>query len=194
MTEHLLGLGHRRIGFVVGPLEQRAAHDRLAGYRDALAAAGVAFDLTLVRHGDDHFESGREAAGSFFRMNPMPTAVFCNNDEMAAGVCARAHEAGLTIPGELSVAGFDDVALAGQIWPPLTTVCQPIYDIAATATRMLIDLLDRTEPIRHVEIPTSLVVRASTAPPHRATGFLAGAGARRSTTPKSHRRQDNGTT
>lgn len=170
MTQYLLGLGHRRIGYVFGPREQRAAYDRFGGYREALVAAGIAYDEALMRYGDDHFESGRRAAASLLQVNPRPTAIFCNNDEMAAGVCAVIHEAGLDIPGEISVAGFDDVALASQIWPPLTTVCQPIYDIAATATRMLIGLLDHIEPAAaHIEIATSLIVRASTAPAHGAS-------------------------
>ncbi len=166
MTRYLLELGHRRIGYVFGPREQRAAHDRFAGFCQALAAAGLGYDQALVHYGDDHYESGVQAAVALLQADPRPTAVFCNNDEMAAGVCAAMHEAGLGIPSDISVAGFDDVALARQIWPPLTTVCQPIYEIATTATRLLIDLLDGTATaVTQVEIPTSLIVRASTAPP-----------------------------
>ena len=167
MTLHLLGLGHRRIGYIFGPAEQRAAHDRLAGYRDALRKAGIDFDEALVRCGDDHFDAGLRAANSLLQLEPRPTAIFCNNDEMASGACFAAHEAGLRIPGEVSVAGFDDIPLARQIWPPLTTVCQPIYEIATSATRMLIGLLGRNEPPSpHIEIPTRLVIRASTARPN----------------------------
>ena len=166
MTLHLLGLGHRRIGYIFGPAEQRAAHDRLAGYRDALRKAGIDFDEALVRCGDDHFDAGLRAANSLLQLEPRPTAIFCNNDEMASGACFAAHEAGLRIPGEVSVAGFDDIPLARQIWPPLTTVCQPIYEIAAFATRLLIGLLGRNDlPSPHHEIPTRLVIRGSTASP-----------------------------
>ncbi len=166
MTRYLLGLGHRRIGYVFGQREQRAAHDRFAGYRDALAEAGIAYDDALVRSGDDHFDAGLEAARSLLLLTPRPTAVFCNNDEMASGACVAAHEAGLQIPDDVSVAGFDDIPLARQIWPPLTTVCQPVYEIATTATRLLLALLSRdVPPTPHHEIPTRLVIRASTAPP-----------------------------
>ncbi len=167
MTRHLVGLGHRRIAYVFGPREQRAAHDRFAGYRDALADLGIAYDKALTRNGDDHFDAGLAAAHSLLQTTPRPTAIFCNNDEMASGVCFAAHEAGLQIPGDVSVAGFDDIPLARQIWPALTTVYQPIYEIALTATQLLIDLLGHaTLPFGQREIPTFLVIRASTAPPY----------------------------
>ena len=168
MTRYLLDLGHRRIGYVLGLQETRAAHDRFAGYRDALAEAGVGYDEALVRFGNDLFDAGRDAAHSLLQMPTRPTAIFCSNDEMAAGVCVAVHETGLHIPGDVSVAGFDDIALARQIWPPLTTVRQPIYEIATTATRLLIDLLGHRPPESpHHEIPTSLVIRESTAGPCR---------------------------
>ena len=164
MTRYLIGLGHRRIAFVHRSSE-RAGYDRFSGYRDALAEAGIAYDEALIRSGDDHFDAGLEAARSLLQLAPRPTAIFCNNDEMASGACVAAHEAGLRIPSEVSVAGFDDIALARQIWPPLTTVCQPIYDIAAAATRLLVDVLSHNAPADlHCEIPTHLVIRASTAP------------------------------
>ena len=168
MTRYLLDLGHRRIGYVVGLQDTRAAHDRFAGYRDALTEAGVVYDETLVRFGDDLFDAGRDAAHSLLQMPARPTAIFCSNDEMAAGACVAIHETGLQIPGDMSVAGFDDIALARQIWPPLTTVRQPIYEIATTATRLLVSLLGHNPlPTSHHEIPTSLVIRASTAEPNR---------------------------
>lgn len=167
MTRYLVSLGHRRIGYVFGPCEQRAAHDRVAGYRDALQEVGIGYDKALVRSGDDHFDAGLEAARSLLQTTPRPTAIFCNNDEMAAGACVAVHEAGLQVPADVSVAGFDDIALARQIWPPLTTVCQPIYEIATTATQLLIGLLGRNVPTSfHQEIPTRLVIRASTASPN----------------------------
>lgn len=165
MTRYLLGLGHRRIGYVFGPREQQAAHDRFAGYCDALAEAGVGYDKALIRYGDDHFEAGAEAARSLLAVTPRPTAIFCNNDEMAAGACYAIHESGLRIPDDLSVAGFDDIPLARQIWPALTTVCQPIYDIATVAARMLISILNLETPAAlHIELPTHLILRGSTAP------------------------------
>ena len=167
MTHYLVGLGHRRIGYVHGPSDQRAGDDRFAGYREALAEAGIEYNEALVRYGDDHFDAGRDAASSLIQMTSRPTAIFCNNDEMAAGACVAAHEAVLQVPGDVSVAGFDDIPLARQIWPPLTTVCQPIYDIAATATQLLIGILGHNEPSSpHIEIPTRLIIRASTARPN----------------------------
>jgi LacI family transcriptional regulator len=167
MTEYLLQLGHTRIGYVRGPADQKAGADRHDGYRDALAAAGLRYDPDLVRQGDDQFEAGREAACSLLGMREPPTVIFCNNDEMAAGACVAVREAGLLLPEDVSVAGFDDIPLARQVWPALTTVCQPIYDLAAAATQMLIELLNgQTLPALSIEIPTHLIVRASTAPPH----------------------------
>jgi LacI family transcriptional regulator len=168
MTRYLLGLGHRRIGYVFGLYQSQAAYDRFAGYQDALAEAGIGYDESLMRFGDDHFDAGRDATRSLLEMHPRPSAVFCSNDEMAAGAYVAAHESGLRIPDDLSVAGFDDIALARQIWPALTTVRQPIYEIATTAARLLVELLGH-HPLAtlHHEIPTSLVIRASTASPHR---------------------------
>jgi LacI family transcriptional regulator len=165
MTDYLLSLGHTRIGYVRGPADQRAGADRHDGYRDALAAAGLRYDPDLVRQGDDQFEAGREAACSLLDVRDRPTAIFCNNDEMAAGACVAVREAGLQLPEDVSVAGFDDIPLARQVWPALTTVCQPIYDLAAAATRMLIGLLNSEAlPSPRLEIATLLIPRASTAP------------------------------
>ena len=111
MTRYLLDLGHRRIGYVLGLQATRAAHDRFAGYRDALAEAGVGYDETLVRPGNDLFDAGRDAAHSLLQIPSRPTAIFCSNDEMAAGVCVALHETGLHMPADVSVAGFDDIAL-----------------------------------------------------------------------------------
>ncbi len=166
MTRYLLSLGHRRIGYVFGIPEGRASHDRFAGYREALVEAGVAYDEILVRYGNDHFDAGCEAARSLLSLTPRPTAIFCSNDEMASGVCGATQDMGLRVPGDVSVAGFDDVPLARQIWPPLTTVCQPIYDIAVAATRLLLGLLSHhAPPDLHQEIPTRLIIRQSTAAP-----------------------------
>lgn len=171
MTGYLLNLGHRRIGYVRGPEDQKAGVDRHEGYCDALAGAGIEYDPGLVCQGDDHFEAGRLAALSLLRVRDRPTAIFCNNDEMAAGASVGAREAGLRLPEDVSIAGFDDIPLARQVWPALTTICQPIYDLAAAATRMLIGLLNgEAPPSTSVEIPTHLIVRASTAPAPGASG------------------------
>jgi LacI family transcriptional regulator len=164
MTNYLIGLGHRRIGFVLGPLDQRAGHDRFAGYKKAITEAGIELDDDIIAHGDDHFESGFQATRHLLSMESAPTAIFCNNDEMAAGSISAVFEAGLKVPQNVSVAGFDDILLASQIWPPLTTVQQPIYQIAEIATNLLIRLLKGEDtPDLKYEVETALVIRKSTA-------------------------------
>ena len=165
MTQYLLKLGHTRIAYIVGPLEQKAAHDRFDGYKAALQKAGIDIDSSIIEYGNDHFESGLAATQKLLDANPRPTAVFCNNDEMAAGAIAKVNEAGLRVPGDVSIAGFDDIDLARQIWPPMTTVRQPIYEIAKLATNTLVKMLNDEELIDlYHEIPTELVMRKSTAP------------------------------
>lgn len=165
MTQHLLSLGHTRIGYVLGPIEQRAAHDRLAGYQAALTAGHIEFDSTLIKQGRDHFESGAAAGRELLDLAPPPSAIFCNNDEMAAGVMAAVFERGYRVPEDVSVAGFDDIPLASQVWPALTTVHQPIYAIAQTATEILLRLLKHEPPAsQQVEFSTELKLRQSTAP------------------------------
>ncbi|MEZ4735318.1 MAG: LacI family DNA-binding transcriptional regulator [Caldilineaceae bacterium] len=163
MTEHLLQLGHRRIGFVMGNPDHHATQDRLEGYIAALQAHGIKVDKGLICAGDWHFASGVAAGERLLALTPRPTAVFAGNDEMAAGVLQVAHRHGLHLPRELSVAGFDDVPLAAQVWPPLTTVRQPIQEVAKLATDLLIDTLEGKPPATVCfELPTELVLREST--------------------------------
>ena len=164
MTNYLIGLGHRKIGFVLGPLDQRAGHDRFAGYKKAITEAGIELDDDIIAHGDDHFESGFQATRHLLSLESAPTAIFCNNDEMAAGSISAVFEAGLKVPQNVSVAGFDDILLASQIWPPLTTVQQPIYQIAEIGTNLLIRLLKGEDtPDLKYEVETAMVIRKSTA-------------------------------
>ncbi|MBL8056438.1 MAG: LacI family DNA-binding transcriptional regulator [Anaerolineales bacterium] len=163
ITDKLIALGHRRIGFIMGDTDHIASHDRLAGYRAALQANGLSFDPRLVLPGDWQFKSGTAGGAQLLQRRPRPTAIFASNDDMAAGVLSAAHRLGITVPAELSVAGFDDVPLAEQVWPPLTTVRQPIQQIARQASHLLIDLLEgKTLPALHYEFPTELIVREST--------------------------------
>jgi LacI family transcriptional regulator len=166
MTEHLIQLGHRRIGFIIGRPDQSSSHDRLAGYRSALAAAGIAEDANLVEQGLYNFESGYAAARRLLVLNPPPTAIFASNDHMAMGVLTAAHEKGLEIPDQLSVAGFDDTPMARYAWPPLTTVRQPITQVARLSTELLVKRLrgDMTGERCH-QLHSDLVRRASTAAP-----------------------------
>jgi LacI family transcriptional regulator len=165
VTEHLLRLGHEHIGFVMGNPEHQASHDRLSGFKAALEAHDVPFRPHLVAQGDFNFESGLLCGRALLEADPRPTGIFACNDDMAAGVLAAAHQLSILVPEDLSVAGFDDVPLAQQVWPSLTTVHQPMYEMAQLAGQLLLRLLkdDWLDATHHV-LPTSLVVRGSTGP------------------------------
>lgn len=163
MTTHLINAGHRRIGFIKGHQNHMASDDRLFGYRRALDRAGISFDPVLVRDGEFDFDSGTRGGQALLDLPNRPTAIFASNDDMAAGVLAVAHDRGISVPAELSVAGFDDTTLARTVWPPLTTIHQPMAELARTATEILIAGGD----ITHRRLPHTLVERASVAPPYR---------------------------
>ena len=165
-TEHLLALGHRRIGAITGPLEWIASTDRLNGYRGALAAAGVMPDPALVAESD--FRNGpvtEAAANALLDLPDPPTAIFAFNDNVAVGVMSAARARGLSIPDDLSVVGFDDSELAEIVVPGLTTVRQPLAEMGRIAVSLLMRLLEnqRVDALR-IELATKLVVRESTAP------------------------------
>jgi LacI family transcriptional regulator len=166
MTEHLLQLGHRRIGFIVGRPDHGQSHDRLAGYRRALERNGIAFEDELVEQGQFEFESGYACARNLLSSTLPPTAIFASNDPMAMGVLSAAHEMGFDVPRELSVAGYDDSPLARHAWPSLTTVCQPVAEVARLATIELVNRLQgRSGDSPHHCLRAELVPRASTASP-----------------------------
>ena len=166
MTEYLLQLGHRRIGFIVGHPDHGQSHDRLAGYRRALERNNIDFDDDLVEQGRFDYESGVSCARSLLSPTRPPTAIFASNDPMAMGVLSAAHEIGFDIPRELSVVGFDDSPLARHAYPPLTTVRQPIAEVARLATEELMKLLQgRSEGKLHHCRRAELVRRESTASP-----------------------------
>ena len=162
MTEYLIGLGHRRIGFIVGHPDHFASSQRLAGYKSALKSHRIAYSAALVRQGFFVFESGVAAARQLLTLSQPPTAIFASNDDMAAGVLMTAHEMGIAVPDRLSVAGFDDTYIASTIWPRLTTVHQPSYDLAYTATDLLLQFLQTGTVPKPVRLPHRLVCRAST--------------------------------
>jgi LacI family transcriptional regulator len=171
MVTRILDLGHRRIAFVAGREGSYATEQRLAGYKDALAMHGQPFDPGLLAPvGMSAFEEGKAAAVRLLSLANRPTAIVASTDDCAAGVMAAAHERGLTIPDDLSVTGFDDLALAQKVWPPLTTVRHPIERIVELATRRLITLLQPRRrdipplPAR-IELPCELVMRGSLGPP-----------------------------
>lgn len=160
-AEHLLTLGHRRLGLITGPRRYRSAIERSEGFQAALAAAGVA--PATVAEGGYTFETGVTAAEALLTGTDRPTAVFACNDEMAAGACSVAHRRGLRIPDDLSVVGYDDSDLACQLWPALTTLHLPVRDLGRQAAERLLHAGDAPPP--QDEIFLGLVVRESTAPP-----------------------------
>ncbi|RKN39720.1 LacI family DNA-binding transcriptional regulator [Streptomyces hoynatensis] len=167
-VRHLLALGHRRIAIVTGPADVLSSRARLDGYRAALDAAGVPVDPALVREGDFHVADGLRHARALLALPEPPTAVFACNDLQALGVYRAAHEAGLRVPGDLSVVGFDDLPAAEWAVPSLTTVRQPLSDMGAAAVTMIVALArGEALPQERVELPTTLITRASTAAPPR---------------------------
>ena len=173
MTEHLLELGHRRIGFIKGNPNQSVSDQRLQGFLDVLAGAGVEPDERLIEQGYFDYASGLEAAHKLLQADPRPTAIFAANDDMAAAAIATAHRLGLDVPGDISVAGFDDALIASTVWPALTTVRQPIGAMGQSAVTLLVAELrarrtgEGDRPIQEL-LRHSLVRRESTAAPRRA--------------------------
>ena len=167
-TEHLISLGHKRIGKITGPAENQLSRDRLAGYRAALEAAGLTYDEELVVEGSFDVESGHAAMTRLLDMKNPPTAVFSSSDEMAIGALKAAREHGLKVPEDLSLVGFDGIRFADFCDPPLTTVVQPNVEIGAAAARMMIGILTGREPApEDIVLPANLLVRQSTGPAKR---------------------------
>ncbi|MER3481073.1 MAG: LacI family transcriptional regulator [Meiothermus sp.] len=163
-VEHLLALGHRRIGLVSGPKGYGASSARLRGYKEALLAAGIPFDKTLVAPGDFLQPGGFNAGKKLLSLPEPPTAIFAASDLMAFGVMEAIKEQGLRVPQDISVIGFDDIPMASQVYPPLTTIRQPLYQMGVAAARMMIALLQGVKPpLSRITLPTELVERATTA-------------------------------
>ena len=172
VVAHLTGLGHRRIGFISGHPDHGATQSRLEGYRLGLLRAELEYDQSLVIEGFFDSDSGRRAGEYFLAMHNPPTAIFASNDEMAAGLLQVAHERNWRIPDQLSIAGFDDTPLSRTVWPPLTTVHQPIRHMALRATELLLERIgaqdepDDSKRVSRIEVfDAPLVVRGTTAPP-----------------------------
>jgi len=166
-VEHLLELGHRRIGFIVSNLEHETIQGRWGGARDAMLAAGIHIGPDLVYgQGDELPGSGYAGAKELLEQEKPPTAVFAFNDLMAFGALHYAHEHGLSVPEQLSVVGFDDMMMASYAVPGLTTIHQPKYELGQKAAEMLLQRIHGDKsPVTQLVLPTKLVVRASTAPP-----------------------------
>lgn len=138
MTDHILSLGHLRVGFISGNPNQTASARRLDGYRAALERAGIGVDPAMIAEGLFTYRSGLDAAEHLLDAADPPTAIFAANDEMAAATVAVAHRRGIDVPGDLTVCGFDDTTLATAIWPELTTIHQPIADMSRSAVELLV--------------------------------------------------------
>jgi LacI family transcriptional regulator len=164
-TNHLLGLGHRRIGFVGGRPDLESARLRDAGFRKAMAEAGVSVDESLVCVGGYRTETAEGPARQLLSQAERPTAVFAANDLSAIATVKAARGLGLTVPDDLSVIGFDNVLESALASPPLTTIKKPLQQMGAEALRLLVDLIAGVERDTHVRLPTELVERASCAPP-----------------------------
>ncbi|THD77065.1 MAG: LacI family DNA-binding transcriptional regulator [Phenylobacterium sp.] len=160
-ARHLADLGHRRIALISGPPNFRSSHERRKGFEAGLAERGLSLDPALVRQGGYTYETGVEAARELLALKDRPTAVFALNDEMAAGAYTSAHAAGLNVPAELSVVGFDDAPIAARLWPPMTSVRLPLRDMGRLAGELLVPTVQR-QPVLH-DVQPELIVRASTA-------------------------------
>ena len=165
MTEYLAGLGHRTIGYVCGPAANVLEKERFAGYRDGLTKSGQEFEAAFVWPGDYKLESGMVVARQIIASERRPTAVFCSNDEMAIGLIRGLATAGLLVPDDISVAGFDDIEFAGMAGPPLTTIRQPRRELGRHGAAALLELLRGRSPSPRRRLVSELIVRASTAGP-----------------------------
>lgn len=165
-TRHLIELGHRRIAAITGPADMMCSLARLDGYRSAMAAADLPVDPDWIRFGDFLPESGRRHADELLAGDERPTAIFAGSDLQAFGVIAAAAARGLNVPGDLSVVGYDDIALARWMSPQLTTVHQPLRRMGEEVARIVLRLADgeRVDALR-MDLATSLIVRGSTAAP-----------------------------
>ena len=163
MTDHLLGIGHRRIGVVAGPRDVTTAQDRLQGVRDALGPRGL--PNGLVVDGDFSYDGGERAASVLLGRDGPRTAIFALNDQMAVGALAAARARGLRVPDDLTVVGFGDTAAARQAWPPLTTVSVPRHEMGATGMEELLGHFGEGRTIARRVLEYRLQVRASCGPP-----------------------------
>jgi LacI family transcriptional regulator len=165
-TEHLLGLGHRRIGAIAGPGDYLCSRARTDGYRSALERAGIKFNPALVRNGDFQHEAGFICGGKLLDLPEPPTAIFAGSDQQAFGLYEAARQRGLRVPQDLSVVGFDDLPVSRWVPPPLTTVRQPLDEMGRAAAQMLADLIEgRPLHSTRIELFTELIIRESTAAP-----------------------------
>jgi LacI family transcriptional regulator len=167
MTTHLLDLGHDKIAFIAGHPDHASSHARLRGYENVLQNEGIPLRPEYIRWSKYTFESGEEQGGALLDLADPPTAIFASNDAVACGVMHIAHERGIAVPAELSVAGYDDSPIALQIWPSLTTLRQPVGHIGKIAANELIKSIrgEHGERFETIVLHPELKLRESTAPP-----------------------------
>lgn len=163
---HLLELGHRNIAFINGPEDSPLCQDRFAGYQRALKSAGLKTTKAWLRHGDFSLASGYRCMHSLLAEKTQPSALFCANDEMAMGAMQACREAGLDLPADMSVMGFDDIAFAAYTHPRLSSVHQPRNRIGEEVMRVMLGMLAGKAPTQaRMVLPHELVIRDSSAPP-----------------------------
>jgi DNA-binding LacI/PurR family transcriptional regulator len=165
ITRHLIQLGHKRIAYIGDKSGYQSDTDRFGGYRSALDESDLPFTPELVVHGDSKPESGRIATEHLLRLAQPPTAIFCYNDMTALGALKAIRTGGLCVPGDLSVAGFDDLFLAQYTEPPLTTIRQPRHEMGRLAMETLLKLMNGSTSEQNFQVPGELIIRQSTAPP-----------------------------
>jgi len=164
-AEHLIRLGHQRIAYISGGESNSTSNQRHDGYRAALERAGITFDPGLVVPGTGRLTAGEQALPVLLALPSPPSAVFCYNDLTAIGLMRAAREAGLRVPEDLSIAGFDDIPMALYVFPPLTTIAQPKFELGQRAMLMAFALLapgTTTEQVKDVLLEVKLVIRCST--------------------------------
>lgn len=163
-VDYLCTLGHARIGFMTGLEDSDVGKNRYAGFERGLARNKIGFDESLVYRGDYSFDAGIQGAEYFLSLDSTPTAVICANDSMALGAMRRVQQDNLKVPADISVIGFDDIDIASQISPALTTVAAPVDDIAGHSFNILARLIDGEDVAnRHVALPAQLVIRQTCA-------------------------------
>lgn len=161
-TEHLLSLGHTRIGYIAAPNNVNSSQARMSGYRAALESHGIAFDPVLVADGDGRPAAAMEATARLLSQGENPTAIFCYNDMTAIGAMHALKQMGIRVPDDISIVGYDDIPIAEYLDPPLTTIRQQKYDMGCMAMDMLLRLLNGATDVQDVTIEPTLVIRRST--------------------------------
>jgi DNA-binding LacI/PurR family transcriptional regulator len=165
VTAHLTELGHRRIAYLGDEFGRQSDTERLSGYREALAQAEIPYNRHYIVHGDGKAEGAITAMGKLLAMPQRPTAVVCYNDMSALGAMHCIHAAGFSVPGDISIVGFDDLHMSQYLNPPLTTIRQPMHEMGRMAMQTLIAILSGVISQQNITVPGQLIVRASTAPP-----------------------------